>query len=279
MRIFSSILLFVSRSIFSFAFVLSAYAAPFIEWQPEQLNIRQTAGSIINETITVTFSKDADSLTTRLTPGFDTWLSVLPEILNDVQAGQTLQITLSGIIPADEPVGTQGGVLQIRSGANQKNLAKSLPLLISVIEGTDGGLPPDPGEEGKVTLMGIDSDGDGLRDDVQRYIYLTYPDKPNVQAALRQFSLSLQKTLDPSRAIGTERELAHEIGSDIDCVVYVDAEGFYDMVQLLQAEILNTYERTTQHLIYDKKLSGGIFSASGLSPSERYKACDFQIVP
>src|SRR5216683_231714 len=36
-------------------------------------------------------------------------------------------------------------------------------------------LPPDPGAAGKATLQGIDSDGDGVRDDIQRYIALTYP--------------------------------------------------------------------------------------------------------
>lgn len=76
-------------------------------------------------------------------------------------------------------------------------------------------LPPDPGKAGKKTLMGIDSDSDGLRDDIQRYIYLTYPDQPNVQGALRQLALSLQKTLDPERELGTGRQLAKEIGSDI----------------------------------------------------------------
>lgn len=54
------------------------------------------------------------------------------------------------------------------------------------IGGTNDGLPPDPGKAGKQTLMGIDSDGDGLRDDVQRYIYLTYPDQPDVQRALKK---------------------------------------------------------------------------------------------
>lgn len=37
-------------------------------------------------------------------------------------------------------------------------------------------LPPDPGEAGKQTLAGIDSDSDGVRDDVQRWIELTYSD-------------------------------------------------------------------------------------------------------
>lgn len=31
-------------------------------------------------------------------------------------------------------------------------------------------LPPDPGPEGKFTLLGIDSDGDGIRDDIYRYV-------------------------------------------------------------------------------------------------------------
>ena len=37
-------------------------------------------------------------------------------------------------------------------------------------------LPTDPGKAGKETLLGIDTDGDGVRDDIQRYIYFTYPD-------------------------------------------------------------------------------------------------------
>lgn len=274
-----SVLLFATPCLLSFVVAVSVQAAATIEWDPERLSIRQTQGSIINQTLTVTFSEDAVALTPLVTPSFESWLTVQPTMLPDMQAGQSLQIKLSGVIPADEPLGIQRGVLQIRSGVNQSNLAKPIPIAITIIESSSDSLPPDPGEEGKLTLMGIDSDGDGLRDDVQRYIYLTYLDQANVQRALRQFSLSLQKTIDPLRAVGTERELAREIGSDIDCVSYFVDESFYDTVQLLQAEVINTYDRTRQHLAYDKELSGGIFSASGLRPSERYKACDFEIAP
>lgn len=41
-------------------------------------------------------------------------------------------------------------------------------------------LPPDPGELGKLTLEGIDSDGDGVRDDVQRWIAITHVNRPAV---------------------------------------------------------------------------------------------------
>ncbi|WP_299729355.1 hypothetical protein [uncultured Endozoicomonas sp.] len=39
-------------------------------------------------------------------------------------------------------------------------------------------MPPAPGEEGKIGLAGIDSDQDGVRDDVQRFIASTFQDEP-----------------------------------------------------------------------------------------------------
>jgi head-tail adaptor len=45
---------------------------------------------------------------------------------------------------------------------------------------------PDPGEEGKKTLLGIDSDKDGVRDDVQIWINQQYSKSSNINNALRQ---------------------------------------------------------------------------------------------
>ena len=50
------------------------------------------------------------------------------------------------------------------------------------------GFPPDPGEEGKKTIQGIDSDRDGVRDDVQMWIYAFVPNEPKRQMALRQMA-------------------------------------------------------------------------------------------
>ena len=46
-------------------------------------------------------------------------------------------------------------------------------------------LPPDPGEAGKATLAGIDSDKDGVRDDLQREIVYMYPQNDEVRRVLR----------------------------------------------------------------------------------------------
>jgi hypothetical protein len=39
-------------------------------------------------------------------------------------------------------------------------------------------IPPDPGEAGKATLEGIDSDNDGVRDDIERWIVLENENLP-----------------------------------------------------------------------------------------------------
>ncbi len=56
-------------------------------------------------------------------------------------------------------------------------------------------LPPDPGKAGKQTLLGIDTDGDGLRDDIQRYIYFTYTDDDKLRLGLRQYATEFQGVL------------------------------------------------------------------------------------
>ncbi|MCL1947344.1 MAG: hypothetical protein FWF51_09405 [Chitinivibrionia bacterium] len=43
-------------------------------------------------------------------------------------------------------------------------------------------LPPHPGAAGKKTILGIDSDGDGIRDDIQIAITKLIPDDPYVRA-------------------------------------------------------------------------------------------------
>jgi len=53
-------------------------------------------------------------------------------------------------------------------------------------------LPPDPGEAGKQTLEGIDSDKDGLRDDLQREIMFLVPESEKSRMALQQYERAAQ---------------------------------------------------------------------------------------
>ncbi len=57
----------------------------------------------------------------------------------------------------------------------------------------NGELPPEPDAAAKdATLAGVDSNQNGIRDDVERVIYLKYKDTPKVVIAMLQYAKALQ---------------------------------------------------------------------------------------
>lgn len=135
-------------------------------------------------------------------------------------------------------------------------------------------LPPDPGEEGKKTLAGIDSDDDGVRDDVQRYIALTYPDSEKTRAGLTQYAKSVQGAL--LDADDKELSMKHEekISKADDCIEFMLGTDEYDQYISNEAlpMILNTKERTMAYFKYDEQLGGEVFS---LTPEDQLRfSCD-----
>lgn len=139
--------------------------------------------------------------------------------------------------------------------------------------GHEGTLPPDPGEAGMRTLEGIDSDQDGIRDDIQRYIALTYPDSSKTRAALRQAAIALHRAIlespdEESALRNTELEARAS-----ECLWYIHPESSIKMSDILMAEFLNTLERSKAYLEYDSKLSGHVFGGKDF---DEYKtSCTF----
>jgi hypothetical protein len=131
-------------------------------------------------------------------------------------------------------------------------------------------LPPDPGEAGKQTLLGIDTDDDGLRDDIQRYIYFTYTDEDKLRLGLRQYATELQGALadadDPNAAYNHAKILAH---AD-ECLFYLKGEDSFDIGDALLAEILNTRERSIAYITYSNNLGGRIIIST---PQKEWKDC------
>ena len=139
------------------------------------------------------------------------------------------------------------------------------------------GLPPNPGEAGKATLAGIDSDHDGVRDDVQRYIATTYPNSAKTRAALTQIAKVMQAAL--LDATDKEKSILHAEESDrsITCLVYV-AGSVSTERQLrlaLMPVALNTDARNKAYFMYDDQLGGQVFS--GTPYDQRAAACDFNV--
>jgi hypothetical protein len=145
-----------------------------------------------------------------------------------------------------------------------------LPVTINV-SARDAGLPPDPGEAGKATLEGIDSDGDGVRDDIQRYIALTYPDSEQTRAALTQRAKSLQNAILNSGSQQASISNAEAANRSIECIYARRPNDAQEVDEALLAEFLNTEARTKAYLDFNDHLHGQIFPIK--QPNQFISSC------
>jgi hypothetical protein len=132
------------------------------------------------------------------------------------------------------------------------------------------GLPPNPGRAGKATLAGIDSDGDGVRDDIQRYIAKTYPDSAKTRELLtRHAKLNQAELLDSAdKALSIQHAREEDIVQQ--CLWYViNSDKAIAIRKDLAAEYLNTKERSDAYLLYDSQLGGEVFGLMSLDKEKQ----------
>ncbi len=116
-------------------------------------------------------------------------------------------------------------------------------------------LPPDPGEAGKQTLAGIDSDNDGIRDDVQRWIAISFSKNRSKLSASLAYASATQAILTSAdlltaRAADSRRERATA------CLDYLSQNGNGSSLSDLQDLLLNTPSRVNAYLSSDRLLGG-----------------------
>lgn len=132
-------------------------------------------------------------------------------------------------------------------------------------------LPPDPGAAGKLTLAGIDSDNDGVRDDVQRWIVMTYPNSQKTRAGLRQLAQDYQRFILGAASPTQIYDAARLMDNTQACLEYI-GDG-YSFGGLLKAQMLNTYARSKVFLQADRYLSGRMYK--GLPYNQWKQGCKF----
>ena len=136
-------------------------------------------------------------------------------------------------------------------------------------------LPPDPGEAGKQTLLGIDSDNDGIRDDIQRYIYFAYPDNEKIRIALTNIAIQYQELLPQADDREAATIHANKKARHGECLFWIMGERSGDVRAALKAEIMNTEERILAYIAYNKSLAGTVISGA---PMREWKnSCTFDV--
>lgn len=149
-----------------------------------------------------------------------------------------------------------------------------LPLLLGCSD-DDGkgiaGLPPDPGKAGKQTLEGIDSDNDGVRDDIQRYIAIEYPHSEKMRRVLTDKAKADQALILNAHDKEKVLEINVEQDKTIDCLWYIDPGAASANRKKLKAQMLNTEERIRAWIKADSHLGGMTFRL----PDDDKAQCNF----
>ncbi len=129
-------------------------------------------------------------------------------------------------------------------------------------------LPPDPGEAGKKTLAGIDSNNNGIRDDVEIAIYNRYPDYYEMRKTLEQSARSTQASI-LAGASGSVVELeaaGKQSSRSADCFVgFISTSLNMDYTPLaifIENTVVNTEERAKAYIKDSAYWSGKIIKGN-----------------
>lgn len=195
------------------------------------------------------------------------------------------------MIPLDS-VDVNGTVLTVLKDINTTLQAKVKSILSNSLnlelywEINGYRLPPEPDPQvNNSTLLGIDSNDNGVRDDVERYIIQTYGKEKIIIEIGFQVSRAYDAVIEhPENAWETYKVL----DDAMDCESYfrVFAKYLGDPLLLNKDEYiltskrfksiqLNTRERIRGYLLHEKKLSGGVFDSTKIS--ELKSKCSFDV--
>ena len=231
-------------------------AKPVVTWTPSSVSEIIPPGGSSSISVSFTASRNLTNIVVRIVPELQSFVVATPSSFAAVANGETKTIQLDlSTDPADPLLGSfvRRGTLHLRRGTT--TLARPLPVSLF-------GLPPDPGEAGEATLEGIDSDGDGVRDDIQRFIALNHPNSARTRGALTQYATAMQQALLDADDKTNSIEHARESGHAIDCLYHIRSDDAFDASGELLAQMLNTDERNRTYFQYDGQLSGQFFPST-----------------
>ena len=139
-------------------------------------------------------------------------------------------------------------------------------------------IPPEPDLKiNNSTLLGVDSNDNGVRDDVERKVYATYR-KAIQRAVMMQAFRTRQKMLADPDMVKNARAWEKEIWKPIACSEYLyeyrNQPRIKNLIKILNDWQFNNKERVEIYINYNKALSGGIYSIN-LNPM--LQDCEFDV--
>jgi len=199
-------------------------------------------------------------------------------------SSEVLSENIEFIVTPDNAVDVNGSVITAKKDGNVtveakvgNALSNTLNLTITwVVNGHV--LPPEPDPViNNSTLLGVDVNDNGVRDDVERWIYKEYKDKHpiHIDIAMQGASAKQKMLQDPTKA----KEIHDEVVAPLDCESYFKVCLNQPIIneringKLFRKIIFNTLERESAYTEYDTLLSGDSYTIPRCK--NRKLACDF----
>jgi hypothetical protein len=157
--------------------VASKGGGPAISWTPSSVAFSANPGA--RQALPVTFTADAalSNVTVSVVPELRNLVTASPTQFASLSAGQSATVILHFSVAASETLRTVDGTVHIRSGSS--TVARPLPVTLALVapETLNGvTVPPEPPKAlNDLTLAGFDTNGNGVRDDVERMIAREWP--------------------------------------------------------------------------------------------------------
>ncbi|MEZ8967967.1 hypothetical protein BCS96_15855 [Vibrio breoganii] len=256
----------------------SALAKEKMSWNMDVLDIQMLQGQTQTFDLVLYNFSGGEGAKLHVVPALQEWVSIHPSIIEDTSDQEHALVVLVSS-RTDSPVGTFDGVIQVRefkAGKSNSALTMPLPVILKITDAVSS-LPPDPGSKNDQTLVGIDSDLDGVRDDIQRYIVMNYGDNEALKLALLQGAKVNQLKLILSGDKEASRHVAKLSMRVVECVGFVsdmDMDAF-DEYQKITAKQMNTRQRSKAYDQYQQNLAGSITYTTDGDGSE---SCEFDVL-
>ena len=267
-----------------------------IRWSQEELEIDAEGGESFSTDVQFESKRSLSKASIWVAPELQTFISVTPSYFKKIEKGRTYLVNINVSIPYTTEIGLHKGTIHLRrkhKGSDDDSssddssddkykkhkhgshtIPDTLKIKLSIVD-VGVVLPPDPGEEGKLTLLGIDTDEDGVRDDIQRYIYFTYPDDKKLQLGLTYYAKEFQGVLADADDRDAAYEHAIKMSRHNECLFYLKDEESFNISDALLAEILNTRGRSIAYITYSDNLGGKTFKGA---PMKEWKdSCSFDV--
>jgi len=194
-------------------------------------------------------------------------LDVTSDVEWNMSNNSVVSITNNTIQPTNE------GTTTLSAKFNNR---ESTQIQITVYKEVNGyKLPPEPDETlNNSTLLGIDVNDNGVRDDVERKVIETYKEPIKIELMLGMSKVAQAIIENPIGGAVENQKKMSKIG---DCSMYLKRQNLRpsNRFDFYENNIYNTKDRVRAYLDYNLALSGGVY---GSSPADwNAKACDFDV--